>query len=318
MPKALMVRGVALAAIVTIAVRCDDPPRPSALPDELTVTSVTPTIAAAETSTTIFINGTGFQTGASVTLGGPATSATVLSSRSISASTPLRGDGLADVVVTNPDGRSARLPGALTYATLGLKSVSPATGIIGTWLRVSGVGFLVGVQGAIDGTDTRVILENSGSLFALAPPHAPGTVDLKVTNPDGRSATLRQGFTYEPVTVSAGATTVLTNSQVPVSWTAPPGQSAFDWIGLFRVEDANTHPVWYEYTQGAASGTLVFTAPSVPGRYDFRYLVDDDYNDAARSPPFTVASAALFTSPAGAGLRTPTGSRRSPRRSTAR
>jgi hypothetical protein len=57
-------------------------------------------------------------TGASVTFGGvPATSVAVLDSNGIRirAVTPSHGAGTVDVVVTNPDGRSATLPGGFAF-----------------------------------------------------------------------------------------------------------------------------------------------------------------------------------------------------------
>ena len=291
MPKPFVAR-VIVAGLGTLAVGTlgcgDGPSSPSQTPEALAVTSVSPAVGAAETPTTVFINGTGFLAGATVTLGGAATSVAVLSSRSLSASTPIRADGTVDLVVTNPDGQSATLPGAFTYATLAVTQVSPATGIIGRWLRVSGVGFLVGASATLDGRGARVIFESSSSLYALAPPHEAGAVDVVVTNPNARSATLSRGFTYQIVTLTASPDSVTAGKPLAVTWVAPPGQSSADWIGLYKVGDANTSPLWYEYTNGTTSGTLRRGAPAQPGQYEFRYLVDDGYDDAARSNPVTV------------------------------
>jgi hypothetical protein len=320
MSRLLIVRqAVAIASVAATAIGCGgSPAKPADLPEALTVTSLTPNLGAADAVTGVFINGTGFTAGASVTIGGAATDVSVLSSRSISARTPPHAEGVVDVVVTNPDGQTARLPGAFTYATLGLKSVAPAKGIIGKWLRVSGVGFLTGIKVSIDGQDARVIFESSASLFALAPPHPPGAVDVVATNPNGRSATLAPGFTYEPVTLSVSAIAVTAGTPVTVTWIAPPGQSDADWIGLYRVEDTNIHALRYEYTHGAQSGALKFDAPDVPGRYEFRYLSDDDYNEAARSPSFTVTARTSLSVPAAAGLLRLPGWRQFPRHSSGR
>ena len=77
--------------------------------------------------------------------------------------------------------------------------------------------------------------------------------------------------------------------ELTLTWTAPSGQSEWDWVGLYRIGDPNTNMIWYEYT-GTSSGSRKFAAPTQPGQYEFRYLVDDDYNEAARSGPITVVT----------------------------
>ena len=64
------------------------------------------------------ITGTGFQSGAAVTIGGTAaTSVTVVSSTSITATTPAHAAGAADVVVTNTDNQAGALSGGYTYTS---------------------------------------------------------------------------------------------------------------------------------------------------------------------------------------------------------
>jgi hypothetical protein len=63
-----------------------------------------------------------------------------------------------------------------------------------------------------------------------------------------------------------------------------------DWIGLFKLGDPSTNyeEYWWEYTNGATSGTKTIIAPSQPGQYEFRYLLDDGYIDVIRSMAVTV------------------------------
>ena len=64
------------------------------------------------------ITGTGFQSGAAVTIGGTAaTSVTVVSSTSITAKTPAHAAGAADVAVKNTDNQSGALSGGYTYTS---------------------------------------------------------------------------------------------------------------------------------------------------------------------------------------------------------
>lgn len=71
-----------------------------------------------------------------------------------------------------------------------------------------------------------------------------------------------------------------------MSWVAQGG--VWDWVALFKVGDRNENYGWWEYTNGATSGTLTLSAPTEAGQYEFRYLLDDDYIDAVRSSPVTV------------------------------
>jgi hypothetical protein len=79
-----------------------------------------------------------------------------------------------------------------------------------------------------------------------------------------------------------------------VSWTAPDGRSALDWIAFLKVGDSsmNYDSGWWDYTKGATSGTFTLRAPIHPGDYEFRYLPDDGYIDAARSNTVTVTASA--------------------------
>ena len=66
-----------------------------------------------------------------------------------------------------------------------------------------------------------------------------------------------------------------------------------DWIALFKKGDPNTARSWWTgWTDGATSGTFTLSAPSQAGQYEFRYLLDDGFNDVARSSVVTVGAGA--------------------------
>ena len=88
--------------------------------------------------------------------------------------------------------------------------------------------------------------------------------------------------------LTPGATSVPPASPISVSWNAPPGRPATDWIGIFRPGDPNTAYTAWKYTGGASTGTLTLPSPGAPGTYEFRYLLNNGYSDVARSAPFTV------------------------------
>ncbi|MDQ3668519.1 MAG: DUF1800 family protein [Acidobacteriota bacterium] len=92
----------------------------------------------------------------------------------------------------------------------------------------------------------------------------------------------------EVYTVSAGPTTVNPGQTINVSWTAPAGRPANDWIGLYVVGDPDTSYLSYQYTAGAPSGSLPFAAPAQAGQYEFRYFTEDSYNRVSTSNAITV------------------------------
>jgi Domain of unknown function (DUF1929)/IPT/TIG domain len=82
-----------------------------------TVTSLNPNTGPTAGGNGLTITGTGFQAGATVSLGGTAaTGVTVASSTSIVATAPAHAAGAVDVVITNPDGQSGTLPGGYSYS----------------------------------------------------------------------------------------------------------------------------------------------------------------------------------------------------------
>jgi hypothetical protein len=174
-------------------------------------------------------------------------------------------------------------------ASLTLGTVFPTTGVIGDVLRVSGTGFVQGATLTVDGLAATVTFISGVSLRATVPAHAVGTVDVVVTTPDGQSATLSRAFTYDVVSLTVSPTVVAPGALLTVSWTAPQGRSTADWVGFFKVGDPNTayDETRWRYTTGA-TGTVTFSAPSQQGEYEFRYLLDDGYVDAARSRAVTV------------------------------
>jgi hypothetical protein len=88
------------------------------------------------------------------------------------------------------------------------------------------------------------------------------------------------------VTVTPSTGAVDAGGRMSVSWTAPRAQPK-DWLALFRVGEGYDDD-WWDYTNGATSGTLTLAAPTRPGQYEFRYLSDDSFLDLARSSPVTV------------------------------
>ena len=88
--------------------------------------------------------------------------------------------------------------------------------------------------------------------------------------------------------VTAGVNVIAPGGLLTVSWTATIGGR--DTIALYKKGDPNTAAGWRQETFGAVAGTFTLTAPKQEGQYEFRYLLDDEVTDTARSGVVTVTS----------------------------
>jgi hypothetical protein len=195
------------------------------------VSSVSPNSGSTNGGTAVSITGTNFAAGASVTFGGTAaTNITVVSSNSISATTPAHAAGAVSVVVTNTGGQSGTLTSGFTYIAPAptVSSVSPNSGSTngGTAVTITGTNFAGGATVTFGGTAaTNVTVASSTSITATTPAHAAGAVNVVVTNTGGQSGTLSSGFTYTSSTSTpisfvqvAAATPQTASSTVSVAY----------------------------------------------------------------------------------------------------
>lgn len=147
-----------------------------------TVTAISPTSGSTSGGTSVTITGTGFSSGATVSLGGTAaTNVTVVSSTSITATTPAHAAGTVNVVVTNTDSQNGTLSSGYTY----LSSDTP------TFARIiiANVQHGVGTDGATNYTRQTNILTRDSDIVCL---QEQGTTDTGWNS--GMSAA---GFTQE-------------------------------------------------------------------------------------------------------------------------
>jgi len=151
----------------------------------------------------VIITGSNFVAGMTVTIGGNPATVTSSNTVSIHATTPA-GNGVADVVVTNPKtGLSATLTGVFTFADSpqppSVASVTPNSSSIngGTTITIKGADFYSGAVVSVGGTlCTTIIVVDSNTITAVTPAHALGATDLVVKNMDGQTSTLPGGFSY--------------------------------------------------------------------------------------------------------------------------
>ncbi len=153
-----------------------------------------PTIAALTPSTapvggvafTLTIDGGNFRPGATVLWNGVSRPTLGVSFSAIT------------VAVANTDGTTTA---ALTFTVAippHLTSVTPPSAFItgGKTVTIVGSAFQPGATVTFDGLDAPVVAASSTEIAVTTPPHATGKVNVVVTNPDGQSQTLTNGFAY--------------------------------------------------------------------------------------------------------------------------
>jgi len=158
-----------------------------------TISGVTPSTGSTAGGTPITISGSGFKSGATVTIGDvAAANVVVVDSSTITATTPLGPiDGTVStprsVTVRNPDGQSATRSGTFTYTVpaLAVTAISPnvAAPAGGTTVTITGAGFTTTSATSVTfgGTAaTSVQVLNAVTISAVVPAHALGTVDVVV------------------------------------------------------------------------------------------------------------------------------------------
>jgi len=92
-----------------------------------------------------------------------------------------------------------RAAGATQSTAPVVSAVAPSSGTTsgGTAVALTGARFASGATVSLGGiAATGVIVNDASTLTATTPAHAAGTVSVVVTNPDGQSGTLGNGFTY--------------------------------------------------------------------------------------------------------------------------
>ncbi|MGE7825173.1 IPT/TIG domain-containing protein [Paenibacillus sp. NPDC093718] len=177
------------------------------------ITTVTPNTAPMDSSILTYIDGENFVNGAKIDIGASADlSATYISSTRLRLRVPVATEpGTVDIKVTNPDGQYAVKTQAFTYEPLPelpaptITTVTPANGPMsgGTLVYVDGTNYQSGIKLEwIENSKSTVIspeyINNSRLRIRVPATTEPGTVAIKVTNPDGKEAIKADGFTYDP------------------------------------------------------------------------------------------------------------------------
>lgn len=165
---------------------------------QVTITSVEPNFGPPAGGTNITINGSNFELGATVTIGGQVATSTWVSPTKFTAVTPA-GTGTVNISITNPESTTGNLPDAFSYSTvpvLKITTVKPGSGLIGTVITLTGSNFQTGATvyfGDVVARETKV---NNSTQITTTAPEGSGRVDVTVKNPGGQSFTLPQSFVY--------------------------------------------------------------------------------------------------------------------------
>jgi len=103
---------------------------------------------------------------------------------------------------TKPQGSaSPPKPDETAQAAPQITSVTPTSGPAagGTTLSITGTGFVTGGTVKIGSAAAQITSSSNTTIEVVTPPSGsgPGAVDVDVTNPNGKTTTLSQGYTYE-------------------------------------------------------------------------------------------------------------------------
>lgn len=168
-----------------------------------TISSLNPSSGTTVGETTVNIIGSYFANGATVSFGGlPGGNVTFISASQLTCTNPPHAQGDIPVTVTNPSGSGGDTssPVQFSYRAPAIYSISPMNGPIGieTPVIITGANF---AQNSIvtfgTAQATAPVVNTAGTQITCPTPANPaGPVNVIVSSPDGQSATLYGGFTY--------------------------------------------------------------------------------------------------------------------------
>ena len=136
-------------------------------------------------------------------------------------------------------------------------------------------------------------------MLTFTAPEKPGQYDIRMNDSDngGKEVASVTFWVGGEASLSLEKLTFSPGEKIVVSFTGSPDYKENAWIGIIpsNVEhgsEARNDQVdlTYQYMNKQAAGTMVFTAPNVPGSYDFRMNDSDDGGKEVASVTFTVGA----------------------------
>ncbi len=178
--------------------------------DIATVSSVSPNSGTPLGGTFITITGTDFRSASAVDVDGtPCVGTTIVSSTTITCTTPSHAVAVVDISVTDPEGYVGSGVNIYTYLPAPtLSGVSPHAGPLagGTPLSITGSNFIIGANVTLNGVACNGInFVDSNNINCTTPAQTAGLTNLIVTNPDGQ-ATTSVPYTYQEAPTVSGVT----------------------------------------------------------------------------------------------------------------
>jgi hypothetical protein len=247
------------------------------------ISGIDPAIGPVKGGIRVVITGRNFQPGTVVRWDSKPVSARFQNAEQLSVVTPAGRSGTVAIEVVNPDGKNFVMPDAFTYKGLPqIISLNPQTGgRSGNYtVTVNGSNFESGSSVLFGGRYGQTTFINPNALAALVPQGESDFVDVTVTNPDGESVTLPQGFLYnEPprvvsVKVFPNPIVRLTTTTITVEALDPEG-------GALEYE--------YRIAQGPAGGVVTgqgnqatYSSPNNLGTAVIQVFVYDEYRAKAQ------------------------------------
>ncbi len=205
-----------------------------------TITTVNANQGLVAGGESITINGTGFQNGATVTIGGKdCTNVVVVSATMITCATPAGAEGATTLRVTNPDVGTAEA--TFTYVdntpSPTVTAISPNSDdeIGGTTVTISGTNFQAGATVTIGGqTCANVVVVSSTQITCTDPNLSTGRYTVEVVNPDNRAGSLVDGMAYH----APGAGPAPKFTSVSPNWDRTDGGTTITITGTHFVDGA--------------------------------------------------------------------------------
>ena len=196
------------------------------------------------------------------------------------------GAAMVDVTVTNPAGTSAYLHSSTTQIYFyveppAVTSISPASGLSGDTVTISGSGFSNGINDAnvnavMFGSTPAISFTyvNDGEITAIAPSQATGTVDVTVTTPGGTSATSKGDrffFGSLPVITSITPNYGPLNggNTVTISGSGFTGTTAVNFFNYGVSAAEGSQSAWATNVKVVSDAVITVTAPAIPPAVQF-------------------------------------------------
>jgi hypothetical protein len=184
--------------------------RSDTLVDGLTyfrIRSVTPDRGPASGGTAVIVAGDFLPRSTQISFGAARASCTFVDASRLDCTTPPGPPNQFVDVSASPSGQgqtpAVLIDGYFYVPPPEIVSIQPNEGPIrgGTLITITGNFFQSGATITIGGLSCgNVVFVDAQHLTCVVPAHAPGRVDVTVTNPDGQSDTLVRGYNYVPVT----------------------------------------------------------------------------------------------------------------------